>query len=54
MHLYDWGFDDGHLTDDETCVASVRIFLDLDVMEKYSVPYDVICRHAFCIDLSID
>ena len=40
-NLYSFGFNDFPLSDDETCKATLRMFLDLDVINKFHVPYEV-------------
>ncbi|KAF5274667.1 hypothetical protein FQA39_LY18714 [Lamprigera yunnana] len=44
LGLHDFGFDDVHLDDDETITACVRMFLDLDLVERFHMDYEVLCR----------
>jgi cGMP-specific 3',5'-cyclic phosphodiesterase len=42
--LYSWEFNDMILTDDETILASIRMFVELDLLKKFRIPHDVMCR----------
>ncbi|XP_044007181.1 dual 3',5'-cyclic-AMP and -GMP phosphodiesterase 11-like isoform X1 [Aphidius gifuensis] len=42
--LHDFKFDDIRMEDDETLTASLRMFLDLDFVERFHIDYDVLCR----------
>ncbi|XP_046832807.1 dual 3',5'-cyclic-AMP and -GMP phosphodiesterase 11 isoform X1 [Vespa crabro] len=42
--LHDFKFDDIHMEDDETLTACLRMFLDLDFVERFHIDYDVLCR----------
>ncbi|CAF3709710.1 unnamed protein product [Rotaria sordida] len=44
LRLYSWEFNDMILTDDETILASIRMFVELDLLKIYRIPHDVICR----------
>ena len=44
LRLYSWEFNDMVLTDDETILASVRMFMELDLSKKFRIPHDVMCR----------
>ena len=44
LRLYSWEFNDMVLTDDETILASIRMFVELDLSKKFRIPHDVICR----------
>ena len=44
VRLYSWEFNDMILTDDETILSSVRMFIELDLPKKFRIPHDVICR----------
>ena len=39
--LLDYCFSDFALDDDDTLKASVRIFMDLDLLERFRINYDV-------------
>ena len=41
LDLLSFDFNDFPLTDDETCIATVRMFLELDIINKFHVPYEV-------------
>ncbi|XP_050600344.1 dual 3',5'-cyclic-AMP and -GMP phosphodiesterase 11-like isoform X3 [Bombus affinis] len=42
--LHDFKFDDIHMEDDQTLTACLRMFLDLDFVERFHIDYDVLCR----------
>ncbi|XP_055949647.1 cGMP-specific 3',5'-cyclic phosphodiesterase-like isoform X3 [Argiope bruennichi] len=42
--LYSFHFSDFHLSDDDTCQAALRMFIDLDLIAKFRIPYQVMCR----------
>nr|CAD7406474.1 unnamed protein product [Timema cristinae] len=42
--LYDFKFDDIHMEDDDTLKACIRMFLDLDFIERFHIDYEVLCR----------
>ncbi|XP_034935984.1 dual 3',5'-cyclic-AMP and -GMP phosphodiesterase 11 isoform X2 [Chelonus insularis] len=44
FHLHDFKFDDIRMEDDETLTACLRMFLDLDFVERFHIDYDVLCR----------
>ncbi|XP_070170695.1 dual 3',5'-cyclic-AMP and -GMP phosphodiesterase 11 isoform X3 [Polyergus mexicanus] len=44
FQLHDFKFDDIHMEDDETLIACLRMFLDLDFVERFHIDYDVLCR----------
>ncbi|CAF1289006.1 unnamed protein product [Adineta steineri] len=44
LRLYSWEFNDMILTDDETVLASIRMFTELELQKKFRIPHDVICR----------
>ncbi|CAF0882535.1 unnamed protein product [Adineta ricciae] len=44
LRLYAWEFNDMILTDDETILASIRMFVELDLTKKFRISHDVICR----------
>ncbi|CAF0917597.1 unnamed protein product [Adineta ricciae] len=49
LRLYAWEFNDMVLTDDETVLASVRMFMELDLPRKLQIPHDVICRWVLSV-----
>ncbi len=49
LRLYSWEFNDLLLTDDETILASVRMFVELDLPKKFRIPHDVMCRWVLSV-----
>ena len=41
LNLSSFALDDLKLNDDETCLAAARMFLDLDLLSKFKIPYKV-------------
>ncbi|XP_066137581.1 dual 3',5'-cyclic-AMP and -GMP phosphodiesterase 11 isoform X2 [Euwallacea fornicatus] len=44
FRLHDFAFDDIEMKDDETLTACIRMFLDLDLVERFHIDYEVLCR----------
>ncbi|XP_014485064.1 PREDICTED: cGMP-specific 3',5'-cyclic phosphodiesterase [Dinoponera quadriceps] len=44
FNLYSFTFIDFDLTDDDTCRATIRMFKQCDLIQKFHIPYDVLCR----------
>ncbi|KYQ51491.1 Dual 3',5'-cyclic-AMP and -GMP phosphodiesterase 11 [Trachymyrmex zeteki] len=44
FQLHDFKFDDIHMEDGDTLIACLRMFLDLDFVERFHIDYDVLCR----------
>lgn len=44
FHLHDFAFDDLNLDDDDTLRACIRMFLDLDLIERFNIDYEMLCR----------
>ncbi|XP_046649494.1 dual 3',5'-cyclic-AMP and -GMP phosphodiesterase 11-like isoform X3 [Daphnia pulicaria] len=42
--LHDYRFNDFSLEDEETLKACLRMFLDLDLIERFHIDYEVLCR----------
>ncbi|XP_075230732.1 dual 3',5'-cyclic-AMP and -GMP phosphodiesterase 11-like isoform X2 [Lycorma delicatula] len=42
--LHDFKFDDIRMDDDDTLKACLRMFLDLDFVERFHIDYEVLCR----------
>ena len=40
-NLLDYNFSDFHLDDDDTLKATIRMFLDLDLIEAFHINYEV-------------
>lgn len=49
LRLYSWEFNDMLLTDDETVLSSVRMFIELDLPKKFRISHDVICRWVLSV-----
>ncbi|XP_043266964.1 cGMP-specific 3',5'-cyclic phosphodiesterase-like [Venturia canescens] len=43
-NLYSFKFIDFDLSDDDTCRATVRMFKQCDLIQRFHIPYDVLCR----------
>ncbi|XP_076678724.1 phosphodiesterase 6 isoform X2 [Andrena cerasifolii] len=43
-NLYSFTFIDFDLTDEDTCRATVRMFKQCDLIHKFHIPYEVLCR----------
>lgn len=51
--LLDYDFNDLALDDDDTLKASIRMFIDLDLVDKFRINYEVSARFTcFHINLS--
>lgn len=44
LRLHSFSFDDIHMSDDDTLTACIRMFLDLDLVERFHMDYEVLCR----------
>ncbi|XP_070499705.1 dual 3',5'-cyclic-AMP and -GMP phosphodiesterase 11-like isoform X3 [Chironomus tepperi] len=44
FQLHDFAFDDLSLADDDTLKACLRMFLDLDLVERFHIDYEMLCR----------
>ncbi|XP_055677108.1 cGMP-specific 3',5'-cyclic phosphodiesterase isoform X2 [Lutzomyia longipalpis] len=42
--LYSFKFIDFDLSDDDTCRATVRMFLQCNLVQQFNIPYEVLCR----------
>jgi len=49
LNLSSFALDDLKLNDDETCLAAARMFLDLDLLSKFKIPYKVFCRWVLTV-----
>ncbi|XP_069679001.1 cGMP-specific 3',5'-cyclic phosphodiesterase isoform X2 [Periplaneta americana] len=43
-NLYSFTFIDFDLSDEDTCRATVRMFLQCNLVKQFHIPYDVLCR----------
>ncbi|ODM93439.1 cGMP-specific 3',5'-cyclic phosphodiesterase [Orchesella cincta] len=48
-NLYSYEFNDFPMTDSETCKATIRMFLELDLVRKFHIPYAVLCRWVLSV-----
>ena len=48
-NLHSFQFDDLLLSDKETCQVTLRIFIELDFLNDFKIPYDVLCRWILSI-----
>lgn len=44
FRLHELTFDDIDMSDDDTLSACLRMFLDLDFVERFHIDYGVLCR----------
>lgn len=44
FQLHDFAFDDLCLDDDDTLKACLRMFLDLDLVNRFHIDYEMLCR----------
>ncbi|KZC14616.1 PREDICTED: cGMP-specific 3',5'-cyclic phosphodiesterase-like [Dufourea novaeangliae] len=44
FNLYSFTFIDFELTDEDTCRATIRMFKQCDLIQKFHIPYEVLCR----------
>ncbi|KAG8200040.1 hypothetical protein JTE90_001898 [Oedothorax gibbosus] len=49
FNLYSFQFSDFHLNDEDTCHTTIRMFLDLDLIHKFHIPYQVMCRWVLSV-----
>lgn len=51
-HQYDlemFSFDDINMTDSETCLMSVRMMLDFDLLKKFHIPHKKMCQFILTV-----
>ena len=48
-NIYAFQFDDLVLTDKETCLASIRMFTELNFLNQFRISYMVLCRWTLSI-----
>nr|CAD7401493.1 unnamed protein product [Timema cristinae] len=48
-NLYSFKFVDFDLSDDDTCRATVRMFLQCNLVKQFHIPYDVLCRWVLSV-----
>lgn len=44
IHLHEFYFSDFSLDEDQTLVAAIRMFMDLDLINRFRINYEVNCR----------
>lgn len=49
VRLYAWEFNDMLLTDDETVLASIRMFIELDLLKTFRITHETICRYILSL-----
>eukprot|EP00794_Sanderia_malayensis_P006846 gene6846-7614_t len=49
MKLNEYYFDDMTLSDKETCLATIRMFLDLQVVQRFHIDYHTLCRWVLSV-----
>jgi len=49
FNLYSYKFNDTKFGDSTTLKIVLRIFLDFDLMNKFSIPHEVVCRWALSV-----
>ena len=47
--LLDYSFNDLSLDDDGTVKASIRMFMELDLLDKFRIDYEVYCSFIYII-----
>ncbi|CAH0777386.1 unnamed protein product [Bemisia tabaci] len=48
-NLYSFKFIDFDLTDDDTCRATIRMFLQCNLVQQFHIPYEVLCRWVLSV-----
>ncbi|XP_014256079.1 cGMP-specific 3',5'-cyclic phosphodiesterase [Cimex lectularius] len=48
-NLFSFTFIDFDLTDEDTCRATIRMFLECNLVDQYHIPYDVLCRWVLSV-----
>ncbi|XP_015176353.1 PREDICTED: cGMP-specific 3',5'-cyclic phosphodiesterase isoform X2 [Polistes dominula] len=49
FNLYSFTFTDFDLTDEDTCRATLRMFKQCDLIQKFHIPYDILCRWTLSV-----
>ncbi|XP_050304949.1 cGMP-specific 3',5'-cyclic phosphodiesterase-like [Anthonomus grandis grandis] len=49
FNLYSFTFIDFDLSDDETCKATIRMFLECNLVQQFHIPYEVLCRWVLSV-----
>ncbi|XP_046384320.1 cGMP-specific 3',5'-cyclic phosphodiesterase-like isoform X2 [Ischnura elegans] len=48
-NLYSFMFSDFELSDDDTCRATIRMFMDCSLISQFHIPYQVLCRWVLSV-----
>ncbi|XKL66408.1 hypothetical protein PGB90_009828 [Kerria lacca] len=48
-NLYSFKFIDFDLTDDDTCKTAIRMFLECNLVQKFQIPYQVLCKWVLSV-----
>ncbi|KAG8290391.1 cGMP-specific 3',5'-cyclic phosphodiesterase [Homalodisca vitripennis] len=48
-NLFSFTFIDFDLTDEDTCRATIRMFLQCNLVEQFHIPYNVLCRWVLSV-----
>ncbi|CAG9817476.1 unnamed protein product [Phaedon cochleariae] len=48
-NLYSFTFIDFELSDDDTCKATIRMFLECNLVQQFHIPYEVLCRWVLSV-----
>lgn len=49
FNLYSFTFIDFDLSDEDTCKATIRMFLECNLVQQFHIPYDVLCRWTLSV-----
>lgn len=49
LKLYSFNFNDSVLTDDETCLAVVKMFQESNLLNTFKIPYKTLCRWVLSV-----
>ncbi|KAI4504702.1 hypothetical protein M0802_000252 [Mischocyttarus mexicanus] len=49
FNLYSFTFTDFDLTDEDTCRATLRMFKQCNLIHKFHIPYDILCRWTLSV-----
>lgn len=48
-NLFSFTFIDFDLSDDDTCKATIRMFLECNLVQQFHIPYEVLCRWVLSV-----
>ncbi|XP_072177663.1 cGMP-specific 3',5'-cyclic phosphodiesterase-like isoform X4 [Diadema setosum] len=49
LKLYEFSFNDFDLSEDQTVQATLRMFIECDLIERFHIPYEVLCRWTLSV-----